>query len=305
MTTSTLYRRLPLLAFCASLLLACVPAGPVASVPQAAEPGAYAVPVDLTSGDARLKATMYVTSGAGPHPTVILLHGFPGGPRLASLAEALQQEGFNVLFLHYRGTWGSEGWFRLDHAVEDAEAALDFVQSASAGARFRVDPSTVALVGHSMGGWIAFNTAVRRPDAECIALLGVANVGEIGRQAGIDSGFRQGWTRSIERATTGDGAPIRTEWPADAIVADLIDNAERYDLTRLADRLNSRTVLLVGADQDVVAPMARHHTAVLDALRAGGTGNPAEVVLVSDHDFRETQPLASAVADWLRGDCVR
>ncbi len=55
----------------------------------------------------RLNAILYQANGLGPHATVVLLHGYPGNEKNLDLAQSLRRAGYNVLFFHYRGAWGS------------------------------------------------------------------------------------------------------------------------------------------------------------------------------------------------------
>ena len=88
----------------------------IADDPVTDDPG----PIDESSPPALLELTidshgsnlggiMYKANGPGPHPTVILLHGFPGNEKNLDVAQSLRRAGFNVIFYHYRGAWGSEG----------------------------------------------------------------------------------------------------------------------------------------------------------------------------------------------------
>jgi uncharacterized protein len=54
----------------------------VVSDPQGdpAYPATMAWP-DIPSHGAKLYSVIYIASGAGPHPTVLLLHGFPGNEK--------------------------------------------------------------------------------------------------------------------------------------------------------------------------------------------------------------------------------
>lgn len=52
----------------------------------------------LPSHGALLNAFVYIASGAGPHPTVILLHGFPGNEKNLDLAQSIRRAGWNVLY---------------------------------------------------------------------------------------------------------------------------------------------------------------------------------------------------------------
>ena len=73
----------------------------------------------LPTHGATINAVLYTAAGAGPHPTVLLLHGLPGNEQNLDLAQAARRAGFVVLTLHYRGAWGSPGAFSFTHAIED------------------------------------------------------------------------------------------------------------------------------------------------------------------------------------------
>ena len=107
----------------------------------------------------RLNGIFYLPAGPGPHPVVVLLHGNPGNERNLDLAQALRRAGYATLYFNYRGSWGSGGTFSRTHAIEDVHAALQFVRSPLAAERYRADSTRVALVGHSMGGWLALLAA--------------------------------------------------------------------------------------------------------------------------------------------------
>jgi pimeloyl-ACP methyl ester carboxylesterase len=284
------------------LSAACMRAGP-ASVLAAANASAQSVPISIPSGDAVLRGTMFIAEGGGPHPTVLLLHGFPGGPRLASVGEGLQRSGFNVLFVHYRGTWSSTGLFSLENALEDVDAALDFLHAPAAAAH-RVDPSQIALVGHSMGSWMALTTAARRSDIACVAGFGLANVGRLGARWAAEPAYRAGWTASIAKASAGEGAPVRPAQSADEMVAWVVDHSAVLDLARLGTALRDRSVLLVGAEADETTPFDEHHARTRDAYRAAGVTRLRDGVLPGPHDFVAVEPdLVARVSAWLREDC--
>jgi dipeptidyl aminopeptidase/acylaminoacyl peptidase len=84
---------------------------------------------DILSHGARLNAVFYLASGAEPHPTVLLLHGFPGNEKNLDLAYVLQRDGWNVLFPNYRGAWGSAGTFSFANAIEDVQSEIAFLST--------------------------------------------------------------------------------------------------------------------------------------------------------------------------------
>jgi poly(3-hydroxybutyrate) depolymerase len=88
-----------------------VPVAVVADPPADRAAPAHMIAFQLPSEGAMLNAVIYVAAGKGPHPTLLLLHGFPGNEQNLDLAQAARRAGWNVLTLHYRGSWGSPGPF--------------------------------------------------------------------------------------------------------------------------------------------------------------------------------------------------
>jgi predicted alpha/beta-fold hydrolase len=99
-----------------------------------------------------VNALFYLAGGVGPHPTVVLLHGFPGNEQNLDLAQAIRRAGWNALTLHYRGSWGSPGIFSIHHVMEDADAAVMFVRRPDIAAKFGIDTRRIVLGGHSTIG---------------------------------------------------------------------------------------------------------------------------------------------------------
>jgi len=69
--------------------------------------------MQIPSHGVLLNALVYIAAGAGPHPAVILLHGFPGNERNLDLAQDMRRAGWDVLYFNYRGAWGTPGDFSL------------------------------------------------------------------------------------------------------------------------------------------------------------------------------------------------
>ena len=80
------------------------------------------VELTIPSAGQRMPALMYLANGPGPHPTVLLLHGFPGNEKNLDIAQDLRRNGFNVLFFHYRGAWGADGEYRILNLADDVVA---------------------------------------------------------------------------------------------------------------------------------------------------------------------------------------
>ncbi len=125
--------------------------------------GAPAACEELTipSHGSRLAAFMYTATGSKPHPTLLLLHGFPGNERNLDLAQAVRRAGWNVLYFDYRGSWGSEGDFTFANCVEDVASAVAFCKQQAKA--LRIDTTRLALFGHSMGGWVGLQAVAQLP----------------------------------------------------------------------------------------------------------------------------------------------
>src|SRR4051812_26200803 len=70
----------------------------------------------IPSHGAKLNALLYIADGPGPHPAVVLLHGFPGNERNLDLAQDIRRAGWDVLYFNYRGAWGSPGDFSFGNS---------------------------------------------------------------------------------------------------------------------------------------------------------------------------------------------
>jgi len=150
---------------------------PVTTDPPRQEPPASMEGLHFRSAGANLNGVIYEAAGPGPHPTLLLLHGFPGNELNADIAQAVRRAGWNAVIFHYRGAWGSEGEFTFTHVLEDSAAVFAALHEPAFAKAHRVDPTRVSLYGHSMGGFSALLTGARTPEARCVASVAGANMG--------------------------------------------------------------------------------------------------------------------------------
>jgi pimeloyl-ACP methyl ester carboxylesterase len=118
--------------------------------------------LQIPSHGSLMQGFMYKASGSKPHPTLLLLHGFPGNERNLDLAQAVRSHGWNVIYFNYRGSWGSQGEFSFRNCVEDVKSVVDWCRQNAA--KMEIDPKQIALFGHSMGGFVCLKALQEMPE---------------------------------------------------------------------------------------------------------------------------------------------
>ena len=241
----------------------------------------------IPSGGTALNAVLYTAAGAGPHATVLLLHGFPGNEQNLDLAQAMRRAGWNVLTLHYRGSWGTPGAFSFRHVLEDADAALAWLRS-PAGVAAGVDPRRIAVVGHSMGGMATAYEAGHDP-----AILGAALISAAGMDL-FDGPKAEAVKALGDEYGAGTMHTLAGTSP-EALYAEVAADPKPFTLDTYAVGAARKPVLVVSSD-DGLKPL---DDGFARAVRVAG-GAPREVHLATDHSYSDQRiSLATTVVDWL------
>ncbi|HEY4150333.1 MAG TPA: alpha/beta fold hydrolase [Chitinophagaceae bacterium] len=115
----------------------------------------------IPSGNVRLAGFIYKANGPQKHPTLVLLHGYPGNERNLDLAQVVRAHGWNVIYFDYRGSWGSQGKFSFKNCVEDAVNVVAFCKKYRDS--LKIDTSNIVLFGHSMGGFVCLKALQQLP----------------------------------------------------------------------------------------------------------------------------------------------
>jgi pimeloyl-ACP methyl ester carboxylesterase len=245
----------------------------------------------IPSQGSDMNALLFMAQGAGPHPTVILLHGLPGNERNLDLAQALRRVGWNVLTFTYRGAWGSAGNFTLAQGYEDAEAALALARS-EAGAKLGIDPRRIVLAGHSYGGGIAGVVAARHPDLLGLVLIDAANMGAAGQ--GIAKGGEK--ARREFAAGLDDLGHSVASTSADALANEIAGFDSRYDILAGADALRAMPILDIYAAHGI----RDDNVALVAGFKKSGNQHVTGIEMDTDHGFADHRiALSQAIAEWL------
>jgi pimeloyl-ACP methyl ester carboxylesterase len=242
----------------------------------------------------RLNGIVYVANGPGPHPTVILLHGFPGNEKNLDLAQSMRAHGWNVLFFHYRGAWGSEGTYSFTHVVEDVAAAVDFLR-ANAGP-LRTDATRIILVGHSMGGFASLMAAARDDRIACAAAITPADLGAIAGLFDAQPELARAWS------SYSDTLQMLHGFSGPGSLDEIMANRKAFDLRGIAPQLRGKSVLVVGADRDTDVPADVLVRPLISAYEADPAIRTTGVILSGDHAFSWSRDhLIETVTRWAEG----
>ncbi len=235
----------------------------------------------LPSHGALVNALFYQAAGAGPHGTIVLLHGFPGNEKNLDLAQAIRRDGWNVLYFDYRGSWGSPGGFSFAHCMEDVEAAVEYLRNPANAKKLRVDPGAIVLMGHSMGGMIALYTAAHDPRVLAAGVFSAADMAGLAQPpAGASAEVKAQMQKRIAAALAEEGmAPLAGCTP-EGLAAELMAHPE-WSLAADAEGLAAKPVLIVTSDDGGAEPAAK----LAERIGAAGNQEVKYVHVATDHGF--------------------
>jgi uncharacterized protein len=283
--------RIAAAALCAALLIHPLAAQPAAAPANAASMQSFQLP----SHGALLNAFVYVAAGSGPHPAVVLLHGFPGNERNLDLAQDIRRAGWDVLFFDYRGSWGSPGDFSFSHSIEDTASAVDYLRQPDTAKKLRLDPSRIVLIGHSMGGFMAVQGGAADPSLLAIGMISAADLGGRIPQPLTKEAEPAAVHRLSANLASQGMAPLAGCTP-DSLAQETADHAAQWRFLAKTAALSKKPVLIVTSD-DGLAPQ---NDAFATALHTAGDNRVTTLHLPTDHSYSDQRTaLSKAVLEWL------
>ncbi|WP_242451913.1 alpha/beta hydrolase [Rhodanobacter sp. T12-5] len=244
-----------------------------------------------------MNALVYIAADAGPHPVVILLHGFPGNERNLDLAQDMRRAGWDVLYFNYRGSWGTPGDFSFAHSIEDTVAAIAYLRQPEVARSLRLDPNRIVLIGHSMGGFMTVEAAAADPAIKAFATISAADMS--GRmQAMLAMEKRSDAIAAMAHGLAEEGmAPLAGCTP-DGLARELADHAMSWPFLDKVGALKNRNALILTADDG----LTRENNAFAAALRNAGDTHLTTRHFATDHAYSDKRiELSHTVLAWLAG----
>ncbi len=257
-------------------------------VPDKTNPAAT-IAFSIPTGGVEVNAVLFRAAGAGPHPTVLVLHGWPGNERNLDIARSAQRAGWNAITFNYRGAWGSPGLWTFAHTIEDTEAALAYLRRPDIAGRLRVDPEQIAVVGHSLGGWLAVRLASVDGRLLGAAAISAPDMGATGIAAAKDRSAALRFAVPNTRALAGSTPDLATD--------ELIARGPEWTFSRMLPGLRGQRLMVLSSDDGF---KAYSDELVSGAAAAGATVEAHHVQ--TDHSWSDRRILLQAyVINWLQG----
>lgn len=250
-----------------------------------AHPAAMTV-LHIPTHGVKINGLVYSPPGAGPHPTLLICHGLPGNEKNLDLAQAVRRSGWNAVTFNYRGSWGSPGKFRFTQVLEDAEAVLAYLRDPANAAKLKIDVKRIAIVGHSMGGWVVAHTAAHDHGLVGAILVSAADLGAVGALP-----------RSERIAVMADDMETLAAVTAKSMADEAAAHSKEFGFGGLATGLKGLPLLVVASD-DGLAPST---DALVTAIKSQGGTQVSALHFATDHSYSDRRiALESTIIDWLQ-----
>ena len=251
----------------------------------------------LPSHGAMLLGVFYLAAGNEPHPTAVLLHGFPGFEQNLDLAQAMRAHGWNVLAVHYRGSWGVKGEFSFLHSAEDADTEVQFVLNPVNAQKYRIDRHRVIVIGHSMGGYMAASAIAHKPQVAAAVLISAWNIGadyENRRHLGSKEATIE--NEAKELASDNNLLPLAGT-SGEALAREISEHKSELNFNNLAPKISPRPVFVITASEGLEP--ADH--ALVEALQKAGDAHVTERHWDTDHSYSGIRSeLAKTILEWTK-----
>ena len=268
----------------AAPLAAKTPAAIFTDPPHDAAHPARSEVLHVPSGGVQINGLAYLASGAGPHPTLVICHGWPGNEKNLDLAQAVRRAGWNAVTFNYRGSWGSPGQFHFAQNPEDAAAVLAYLRDPANAAKLGVDPKRIALAGHSMGGWVTALVAAKDRQLIGAATISMGDLGMVGALTHAD----------LVKLASENAETLATT--PEAMADELAANAAAFRTANGAPGL-ARLPLLVLTSDDGLQPES---DALVKAVMAAGGTKVVSAHFKTDHSWSDRRiALQTAIIAWL------
>jgi acetyl esterase/lipase len=175
----------------------------------------------------------------------------------------------------------------LLHAIEDTQASIAFLRSAAKDKKYRTDPAKIAIVGHSMGGFLGLYATAHDP-----AILGMIAISPWNLGAAAARPDSEARTKSYH-----DASPRLAGTTPEGMLNEAKQNSTKWNYVDWANDLKSRPIFVIeSADGNVP-----DNHALFETLQKAGDTRATEIHMETDHVYSDHRiALQAAVLSWLQ-----
>jgi pimeloyl-ACP methyl ester carboxylesterase len=178
-------------------------------------------------------------------------------------------------------------------AIEDVAEVVRFLRDPANAVKYRIDPQSLVVIGHSFGGFLAGYEAGHDRDIRAVAMISAVNLGKINANANEREARLKRWETQLH--------PLRGS-NASELFAEAERHAKDWDYVQWVEALRGRPVLLVVADDQNHADME----ALAAGIRQKGSVALEDKAVETDHSFSDHRiALQSIVVRWLEVEEAR
>ena len=252
----------------------------------------------LPSHGVMLYGIFYLAAGAGPHPTAILFHGFPGYEQNMDIAQDLRAHGWNVLAMHYRGSWGVKGNFSFEHCAEDADVQVSYVLDPENARKYGIDTKRVIVIGHSMGGFMAASAAAHNKGVAEAVIISAWNIGRVHAMRSRAGASPTVESLAKELSQDNNLLPL-SGTSAETLAHEIYEHQPTLNMNNLSAAIAPRPVFVITANEGL-APSDQEFA---EALRKAGDSRVTERHWDTDHSYSGVRAeLSNAIVEWTQAN---
>ena len=222
----------------------------------------------IQSDKSLMQGFIYKANGRQKHPTLLLLHGFPGNERNLDLAQVVRAYGWNVIYFNYRGSWGSQGQFSFKNCVEDVVNVVGFCKKYQDS--LQIDTSNIVLFGHSMGGWVCLKALQKLPGVKKGFALSTWNIYKEFKSIKSEA-------QIISKVKQEGGEIFVLNTPTKAIYETVIREPDYFNLAKDAKALSHKQIIMLDEHSN--------NKEIADAVKSSNQAYFDYEVWNTDHPF--------------------
>lgn len=215
--------------------------------------------------------TMYGIRYASPTdekaPTLLLLHGFPGGFNdVLDVGKSIASSGINVFTLTLSGVSISEGKYADDSPIRDVFCALDYFFTPAVIEKYNIDTSQFALGGWSFGGGLSLYVGAH--DDRVKKIISIAGFNGDAFLTHCDE--NPDYKRIMQAMFVGHKFAGTVNFNPARAIDDIEAHRDKLSPVLYADKIAKKPLLIFGATDDREVGLSRHIMPYYHAVRRAG-----------------------------------